>query len=77
MENLSTKAQEYKVKLSTLQAQKQDLERQVIILEEQHKSYQETIGKAFNTTVPEELRKIADSYLDDIKVLEEQLHVSI
>ncbi len=43
MENLSTKAQEYKQKLTSLQAQKQDLEKQVIILEEQHKQYKDTI----------------------------------
>ncbi len=77
MENLSTKAQEYKHKLTSLQAQKQDLEKQVIILEEQHNQYQDTIEKAFNTTDPEELRKIAESYLSDIKVLEEQLNVTI
>ncbi len=75
MADLSTKAQEYKQKLQGLQNQKQDLEKQVIILEEQYKQYQDTIQKAFNTTDPEELKKIADGYLQDIKVLEEQLNV--
>ncbi len=77
MENLSEKAQEYKNKLGSLEAQKQDLEKQLIILGEQHKQYKETIQQAFNTTNPEELKKIADSYLKDIQVLEEQLHVVV
>ncbi len=77
MEVLSQKAQEYKQKLGALETQKQDLEKQVIILNEQYKQYQETIKKAFNTTVPEELRDIANSYLKDIQVLEEQLNVVV
>ncbi len=74
-ENMTQKAQEYKNKLSGLQNQKQDLEKQVIILEEQYKQYQDTIEKAFNTTDVEELKRIADGYLQDIEVLEEQLNV--
>ncbi len=74
-ENMTQKAQEYKSKLSGLQSQKQDLEKQVIILEEQYKQYQDTIEKAFNTTDIEELKRIADGYLKDIEVLEEQLNV--
>ncbi len=74
-ENMTQKAQEYKNKLSGLQNQKQDLEKQVIILEEQYKQYQDTIEKAFNTTDIEELKRIADGYLKDIEVLEEQLNV--
>ncbi len=77
MEILSQKAQEYKHKLGALETQKQDLEKQVIILNEQYKQYQETIEKAFNTTDPEELRGIANNYLKDIQVLEEQLNVVV
>ncbi len=73
--DLSQKAQEYKGKAAALLSQKQDLEKQVIILEEQYKQYHETIEKAFHTTDVEELKKIAAGYLDDIVVLEEQLNV--
>ncbi len=75
-ENLTQKAEEYKSKLQGLQNQKQDLEKQVIILEEQFKQYKDTIEKAFNTTDPEKLKEIAGGYLRDIEVLEEQLNVS-
>ncbi len=74
-ENLTQKAEEYKSKLQGLQNQKQDLEKQVIILEEQFKQYKDTIEKAFNTTDPEKLKEIAGGYLRDIEVLEEQLNV--
>ena len=77
MQDLNQKAQEYKSKLQELQNQKQDLEKQVIILEEQYRTYQDTIEKSFGTTDPEELKKIADGYLKDIKILEEQLNVTI
>ncbi len=73
MEDLTSKAQEYKSKLGALETQKNDLEKQVIILDEQYKQYKDTIEKAFKTTDPEELRKIAESYLSDIQILEEQL----
>ncbi len=72
--NLAQKAQEYKRKAAALLTQKQDLEKQVIILEEQYKQYRESIEKAFNTTDTEELKKIAVGYLTDIETLEEQLH---
>ncbi len=75
IDNLSQKAQAYKSKAAALLVQKQDLEKQVIILEEQYKQYHDTIQKAFQTTNPEELKKIAAGYLEDIKVLEEQLNV--
>jgi predicted nucleic acid-binding Zn-ribbon protein len=76
MVDLSQKAQEYKSRVEQLQSQKQDLEKQLIILEEQYKQYQETIEKAFQTTDPEKLREIASSYLKDIEVLESQLDES-
>lgn len=71
--DLSQKAQEYKTKLEQLQAQKQEIERQIIILEEQYNSYREKIEQAFGTSNPEELKNIAAGFLEEIEVLEKQL----
>ena len=73
MDNLSIKAQEYKQKLSELQNQKQEIERQMIILEEQYKQYQEKIEQAFGTSDPEQLKNIAEGYLKEIEELEKTL----
>ncbi len=70
---LKAKADEYKNKLSILEKDKQDVDRQLIILEEQHKQYQEKIQQAFGTIEPQELQKIAAQYMQDIETLESQL----
>ena len=75
MENLNQKAQEYKIKLDQLQAKKQDLEKQLIIAEEQYTQYKKTVEEAFQTTDIDQLKKIADNYLNDIQKLEDQLNV--
>jgi uncharacterized coiled-coil DUF342 family protein len=77
MQDLSQKANEYKAKVQQLQTQKQELEKQIIILEEQYNQYRETIEKAFQTTDPEKLKEIAEGYLKDIETLEEQLNATI
>ncbi len=74
--DLTKKAQEYKTRVQQLQEQKQEIEKQMIILDEQFKQYQETIEKAFQTTDPDKLREIATGYLKDIEVLEEQLNAT-
>jgi len=73
MENLSQKAQEYKSKLEQLQLQKQEIEKQLIIAEEQYNQYQKTIEEAFQTSDPEKLKEIAVQYLKDIEELERTL----
>ncbi len=65
---------EYKRRLADLGTKNQELERKMILLEEQKKQYQEKIMQAFQTTEPDALQKIADKYIEDIKLLEEQLN---
>ncbi len=72
--DLKAKAEEYKQKLSELQTKKSEVERQLIILEEQYNQYKDKIEQAFNTSDPEELQKIAAQYLVDIQTLEGQLN---
>ncbi len=74
MEDLQQKANEYKNKLAELEKQNQEYERQLILIEEQQKQYQKKIEQAFQTTDPDELKKIADAYQEDIKNLEIQLN---
>jgi len=69
MNNVS-RVEEYKGKLSKLQMEKTELERKLIILEEQYNQYKEKVEQSFHTTDPDELRKIADAYLMDIQQLE-------
>ena len=69
----ATKINEYKAKLATLESQTQTLDRQMILLEEQEKQYNEKIMQAFNTTDPEALQKIADGYQQDIENFEAKL----
>jgi uncharacterized coiled-coil DUF342 family protein len=73
-QELTQKAQEYKAKAAELERQKQEINKQLIILEEQYKQYQDSIEKAFQTTDPEELKKIAEGYLTDIQDLEAKLN---
>jgi flagellar biosynthesis chaperone FliJ len=72
-EELKNKAEEYKIKLERLTTERQNVERQLIILEEQYKQYKEKINLAFGTTEPEKLHDIAVQYLNDIEQLEAQL----
>lgn len=73
LEALKTKAEEYKTKLAALEADKQEVDKQLIILEEQHKQYQDKIQQAFGTVDSQELQKIATQYMQDIETLESQL----
>jgi phage shock protein A len=73
MLDLTQKAEEYKKKLESLLTQKQEIERQIIILEEQFNQYKDKISQAFGTDNPQELKKIAEGYLEDIETLESQL----
>ena len=72
---LSQKAQEYKQKLESLQTQKAEIERQMIIIEEQYKQYKDKIEQSFGTSDPQELQKIAEKYLSEIYELEGNLNV--
>jgi uncharacterized protein Smg (DUF494 family) len=74
MNDLKIKAEEYKAKLDQLNIQKQDIERQLIILEEQYNQYKEKIEQAFQTSDPEKLKEIASSYVQDIEKLEEEIN---
>jgi phage shock protein A len=74
---LKNKAQEYKAKLEQLTTKKQEIERQLIITEEQYNQYKEKIEQAFGTSDPEKLQDIAKDYLEAITVLEGQLDVLI
>ncbi len=75
LDHLKQKAEQYRIRLEQLQTQRQDIDRQLIILEEQHKQYLEKIENSFGTTDPEELHKIASGYLIDIDKLEAQLQL--
>ena len=74
--NLSEKAQEYKTKVEQLKQEKDELNRQLIIYEEQYKQYKEKIEQAFGTSDPDELQKIAEKFLEEIHVLEKELNES-
>jgi uncharacterized coiled-coil DUF342 family protein len=76
-EELKNKAQEYKAKLEQLISQKQEVERQLIITEEQYNQYKDKIEQAFGTSDPEQLSTIAEGYLQEIISLEEQLDDNI
>jgi len=71
--DLTQKAEEYKHKLQQLQTQKEEITRQIIILEEQYNQYKEKIEQAFGTSDPQKLEEIAEGYLGEIQQLEEQL----
>jgi uncharacterized coiled-coil DUF342 family protein len=73
MSDLHLKAQEYKQKLDVLVGERQEVERQLIILDEQYKQYKRQIEEAFNTSDPDELLKIAEGYIQNITNLEKQL----
>jgi len=73
MTDLKLKATHYKAKLDELSAQKQEVDRQLILMEEQYNQYKEKIEQAFSTSDPEELSKIAQQYLKDIEALEKDL----
>ena len=66
-------ADEYKLKLDVLTGERQEAERKLIILEEQHKQYKEKIEQAFNTTDVDKLRNIAEEYLQNIQKLEKDM----
>jgi hypothetical protein len=74
MDDLKSRADQYKIKLESLNNQKQDIDRQLIILEEQYKQYTEKIEQSFQTSDPEKLKEIASGYIADIEKLEEELH---
>jgi len=72
--DLKAKAEEYKGRVQNLETQKQEVERQLIILEEQYKQYKEKIEQAFGTSDPKQLQEIAEGYLQEIETLEAQLN---
>jgi uncharacterized coiled-coil DUF342 family protein len=74
MEDLQQKAEQYKAELQKLNNQKQEIERQLIILEEQYSQYKEKIEQAFQTSDINELKKISEGYISDIEKLEEELN---
>ena len=73
-EELKNKAQEYKSKLEQLTVQKQEIERRLIIMEEQYNQYKEKIEQAFGTADQTKLQTIAEGYLQEITTLEGQLN---
>jgi len=74
MQNLKEKASEYKNKVEVLETKKQEVERQLIILEDQHKQYKEKIEQAFGTSDPMKLKEIAEKYLEEIELLEGKIN---
>lgn len=72
-EEILAEAEVYKSKLAELQNEKTQLERQLIILEEQLNPYKTQIESAFGTTDHQELLKIAAEYLKNIKELEDRI----
>ena len=74
MQNLKLKAEEYKTRVQSLETQKQEVERQLIILEEQYKQYRDKIEQAFGTSDYTKLQEIAGGYLKEIETLEVQLN---
>ena len=64
------KIQEYQEKLNKYQTEYQNIERQMIILEEQLKQQESKLQEAFQTTDPNELTKIMTAYDQEIKDLE-------
>jgi len=72
--DIKHKAALYKTKLEHLQTKKQEIERQLIILEEQYNQYKEKIEQAFGTTDLDKLQEIANSYLQEIESIEGQLN---
>lgn len=70
---ITSEAEVYKIKLQDLLKEKADLERQLIILEEQLNPYKAQIETAFGTTDHKKLLEIANDYLLAIKELEEKL----
>jgi len=76
MQNLKLKAEEYKTRVQSLETQKQEVERQLIILEEQYKQYRDKIEQAFGTSDYTKLQEIAGGYLKEIETLEAQLNGS-
>ena len=73
MEDIKIKVDEYKRKKDQLSLQRQETERQLIILGEQYKSYEEKIVQAFGTSDPDKLIEIAQGYEQDISILEKEL----
>jgi len=73
-EELQTKINEFQHKLDKLQQEKAEYEKQLIILEEQYKTYESNIQNTFNTTNPDELQKILEGYLQEIENLESKLN---
>jgi len=76
LNDLKIKAEEYKKKLEDLNVKKQEIERQLIILEEQYGQYKEKIEQAFGTSDPKKLQEISENYLNEIKILEGQINVN-
>ncbi len=68
------KAEEYKLKLEGLTKEKADIEKQLIILEEQLNPYKKQIETAFGTLDKNELLKIAQEYQKSIEELEPKVN---
>lgn len=71
--DMKIKADEYKMRLDVLVGERQEVERQLIILEEQYKQYKNKIEESFQTSDLEELKKIASQYMQNIEELELKL----
>jgi len=74
-EELQLKATEYKIKLEKIKIERQEAERQLILLEDQYKQYKIKIEESFGTSESDKLIEIADQYLATIKELEVKLNV--
>ena len=73
-DELQLKAAEYKTKLEQIKGERQEAERQLILLEEQYKQYKAKIEESFGTSEPEKLMEITEQYLITIKELEVKLN---
>ena len=67
------KAEEYKIKLEELTKEKADIEKQLIILEEQLNPYKKQIESAFGTLDKDKLLEIAADYRKSIEELESKV----
>jgi len=68
------KIEEYKHKLELYTKEKTDIEKQLILIEDQYKQQQQKIKDAFGTIDPIKLQKISDECQIQITQLEKELN---
>jgi len=74
--NIDHKIQQYTSRAEELTIEKTRLEKSAIILGEQLRQYQDQIQTSFGTLDINELKKIADGYVQEIEQLENNLKMT-